>query len=180
MQAKNIIFDFGNVLLNIDMSRIRTGFEKVLGAETERLSENLQKRSVFTLYETGGLSTDEFLEQICYADASGRLSPESVKKIWNSIFIGMQKERFDMLLKLRTSYRVFLLSNINDLHLNWIQEYMRETHEIHDFERRFFDGVYYSHFVRMRKPNQDIYSFMLDDADMKPEESIFLTTCLRI
>lgn len=85
----------------------------------------------------------------------------------------MPEHRFQMLLALRQKYRVFLLSNINDLHLTWITAYLHEQYGITDFEQRYFDGVYYSHFVRMRKPDREIYEFMLADADLKPEESVF-------
>jgi glucose-1-phosphatase len=125
------------------------------------------------LYETGGISTDEFLAQLAQADPTQTLTTDLVKSIWISIFIGMPHERFGVLLSLRQRYSVFLLSNINALHLDWITDYLANTHQVHDFEARYFDGVYYSHLIRLRKPDADIYTYMLADAELKPEETVF-------
>jgi glucose-1-phosphatase len=170
---KNIIFDFGNVLLNIDMARIKHGLEQVIGASADQLMQSPMAKQIFRLYETGGISTDEFLQQICAIDTSGRLTPTQVQLAWNSIFIGMPTHRFEMLLQLRKQSKVYLLSNINDLHLRWITDYMAREHNITDFEQSYFDGVYYSHLVRMRKPNADIYEYLLADTNAIPEECIF-------
>jgi glucose-1-phosphatase len=170
---KNIIFDFGNVLLNIDMKRILHGFEAVVGSDADQLMQTLTQKQIFTSYETGGIETTEFLAQIAAADPQGRLNATKITEIWNSIFIGMPAHRFQMLTTLRKTYKVFLLSNINELHLDWITSYMHETHQIQDFEQRYFDGVFYSHLVRMRKPNFDIYEYLLSDTEIKAEESCF-------
>ncbi|MDX1911168.1 MAG: HAD family phosphatase, partial [Saprospiraceae bacterium] len=132
----------------------------------------LIQEKVFELYETGGMSTEEFLQKT----ANGfqpPLSPEQVKNAWNSIFIGMPRHRFDWLLQLRQRYKVFLLSNINDLHERWIAEYMQREHGLSDYETRYFDGVYFSHFIRLRKPWPEIYEYVLADAELRPEETIF-------
>jgi glucose-1-phosphatase len=170
---KNIIFDFGNVLLNIDMDRFSAGMRVLLGDDTEPILKKLTAKQIFTLYETGGLKTDEFLAQIVAADPKGRLQPETVKEAWNSIFIGMPSHRFDMLLQLGRKYKVFLLSNINELHLEWIEEYLLTTHKMFGFEHHYFDGVYYSHLIRMRKPDNNIFASVLADAELKPEETCF-------
>jgi glucose-1-phosphatase len=101
------------------------------------------------------------------------LTPQQIEKIWNSIFIGMPAHRFDLLLQLRKKYQVFLLSNINDLHLRYIEDYLAKTYGIHDFEQWYFDGVFYSHLVRMRKPDEGIYQYLLTDAQIEPEQAAF-------
>lgn len=102
------------------------------------------------------------------------MRPEQALEVWNSIFLQMPRERFDMLLRLRQRYKVFLLSNINEIHELWIADYMRRAHGIADFEARFFDGVYYSHLVRLRKPDREIYEYVLADAELKPHETLFV------
>ena len=170
---KNIIFDFGNVLLDIDMGRIGQHFQELLGPQSAVLRDKLQREGVFALYETGGLSTEEFVDTLRLA-ATPVLPREQVEQAWNSIFIGMPAERFDMLLRLRQRYKVFLLSNINDLHERWINAYMQREHGLSDFESRYFDAVYYSHLIRLRKPERDIYEYVLADADILPSETLFI------
>lgn len=172
---KNIIFDFGNVLLNINMVEFKYALQKLIGvAETDQLLLSLDQRNVFKLYETGGLNTQELFEQIRYhAPRHVHLSDAELEDAWNSIFIGMPPHRFEMLLELRKRYRVFLLSNINEMHLDWITAYMQREYQITDFEQRHFEAVYYSHLIRLRKPDASIYEYVLADADLKPEETVF-------
>ncbi len=169
---KNIVFDFGNVLFDIDLSRIETHLQAAFGEKYASARQQIQRDQLVELYETGGLSTADFVDAISQA-ARPPIPPEQVVAAWNSIFIGMPAERFSMLLRLRRQYKVFLLSNINELHEQWIAEYMRREHGLPDYESLFFDGVYFSHLVRMRKPNRDIYEYVLADAELLPEETVF-------
>jgi putative hydrolase of the HAD superfamily len=172
-QYKNIIFDFGNVLFDLDLPATPRRFREILGDEkADAARRKLEQDKVFLLYETGGLSTQEFLDALCCA-SDPPISEAEALQAWNSIFREMPAPRFDMLLELRQRYQVFLLSNINDLHERWIANYMQETHGITDFETRFFDGVYYSHLLRLRKPEPEIYEYVLADAELNPAETLF-------
>lgn len=170
---KNIVFDFGNVLFDLDLPAIGREIQRLVGDEYETVRERLQKSGVFELYETGGLSTEEFIDALRFA-GPGPLSAEEVIRAWNSIFIGMPRERFEMLLRLRQQYNVFLLSNINELHAAWIDDYMLREHGLSDFQSRYFDGVYYSHLIRLRKPGREIYEYVLADAELLPQETLFI------
>ncbi len=172
MTVRNIIFDFGNVLFDLDLPRIPNGFRQLLGERYPAAQEKLAREKVFELYETGGLTTHEFIDALRHCTAPA-LSAEAVTDVWNSIFIDFPRARLDMLLRLRQNYKVFLLSNINEMHEHWINEYLYHTHGITDFEATFFDGVYYSHLVRLRKPDRDIYEYVLADAEIKPQETLF-------
>jgi len=169
---KNIIFDFGNVLFDLDLPAIERNLRPFFGDNYDSTVEKLRSAKLFELYETGGISTTEFVESICNA-ANPRLAEANVIAAWNAIFIDMPRHRFDMLLRLRQQYKVFLLSNINDLHERWIADYMPRAHGINDYESHFFDGVYFSHLIRLRKPDTAIYEYVLADAEILPEESIF-------
>lgn len=169
---KNIIFDFGNVLFDLDLPATERAFRFFWGDQFEQARAKLVQARIFELYETGGLSTQEFVEAIRWAGPVP-LSEEQVVQAWNAIFIGMPRHRFDLLLRLRQQYKVFLLSNINALHEQWIAEYMVREHNIHDYEMHYFDGVYFSHLIRLRKPDLDIYEYVLADAEIQAGESVF-------
>ncbi len=170
---RNIIFDFGNVLFDLDLGAANRALKQLLGERFDNMREKLQEAGIFELYETGGISTEEFIDTIRLA-ADPPLSADQVVELWSSIFIGMPRERFDMLLQLRQRYQVFLLSNINDLHANWIDRYMLREHGLSDFQSRYFDAVYYSHLIRLRKPDREIYEYVLADAELVPEQSLFI------
>ncbi len=170
--TRNLIFDFGNVLFDLDLDKISQNFRRLLGHQYPAAMEQMRRDRIFDLYETGGLSTSDFVETLRHA-ADPPLTETQVVEAWNSIFLEMPSRRFDLLLQLRQRYNVFLLSNINDLHERWIADYLAREHGIRDFEARYFDGVYYSHLIRLRKPDRDIYEYVLADAELVPEECIF-------
>lgn len=169
---KNIVFDFGNVLFDLDLPSIERELRAAAGENFEVGQAKLLKDKVFDLYETGGLTTDEFVDAVRFA-VEPPLTEAQVVAAWNSIFKQLPAHRLEMLLRLRQRYNVFLLSNINDLHERWINDYLRREHGITDFEARFFDAVYYSHLVRLRKPGREIFEYALADAEMVPEETLF-------
>jgi glucose-1-phosphatase len=174
MSIKNLLFDFGNVLFDIDLPAIERSFRGLIGDRFDAVWTELNRQQVFHLYETGGLSTSEFVDAIRFAAQPTQISEEQVVNAWNSIFIGMPRDRFDLLLRLRQRYQVFLLSNINDLHANWIDDYMVREHGIHDFQLLYFDGVYYSHLIRLRKPDADAFEYVLADTEIKAEDTLFI------
>ena len=169
---RNIIFDFGNVLFDLNLGAFSREMQQMLGGEFAAARAALQREKIFEQYETGGLSTEEFLEKIC-STSGNTLSPQQVEAAWNAIFIGMPARRFEMLLRLRQQYKVFLLSNINELHERWIDAYMLREHRLEDYQFPYFDGVYFSHLIRLRKPEPDIYEYVLADAELNPAETLF-------
>lgn len=172
VMIKNVIFDFGNVLLDLDLPSIERNLRTLTGENYEQARDQLTRNRVFELYETGGMDSSEFLDQIRMT-IPGHPDREVIKDIWNDIFVGMPAHRFSMLLELRQKYKVFLLSNINELHEQWIADYMVRVHGIHDYENRYFDGVYFSHLIRLRKPDRAIYEYVLADAELVPAETVF-------
>ena len=170
---KNVVFDFGNVLFDLNLGRIRECFEELLGEqEAQKAFELLDGQQVFKTYEVGGMSTEEFVEAIRLSSPEN-LTADNVIASWNSIFKEMPLRRFEFLEALRKNYRVFLLSNINQLHEDYVANYMKTSHGISDFESRYFDGVYYSHHIRLRKPMPEIYEYVLADAEIKAHETVF-------
>lgn len=172
METRNVIFDFGNVLLDLDLGRTRRELEGLVGRNLELELGRLRQAGIFDAYEVGGIETDEFLG-ILGESVGGEVSRSQLVEAWNRVLLGMPVHRFELLLALRRRYRVFLLSNINDLHACWIEDHLRELLGHGDFRQRYFDGVYYSHWIRLRKPALDVYAYVLEDADIKPEETVF-------
>ena len=84
--------------------------------------------------------------------------------------------RFTMLRRLKEKYNVFLLSNTNETHINWVDGYLRTVYNftIEDFDARYFHKSYYSHLINLRKPNTNIYDYVLQDAGLKAEETLFI------
>lgn len=172
MPVKNIIFDLGNVLFDLDLGKTGRVLHALAGESYAAAHAQLLRDRVFEIYEVGGMPTEEFLDAVRLA-SNPPLEAEQVKIAWNSIFVEFPRARLDLLLRLRQRYQVFLLSNINDLHANWIDDYLLREYGVTDFQHHYFDGVYYSHLIRLRKPNPAIYEYVLADAELLPEETVF-------
>lgn len=173
----NIIFDFGNVLFDIDLPKIEKGMRDLFGENFARAGERLRADHIFQLYETGRITTDQFVSAIHHA-APPHPDPSEIIAVWNSIFLTMPPDRFELLLTLRKKYKVYMLSNINDLHARWIDDYMRREYRLEDFRPLYFDKVYYSHLIHLRKPDETAFQYVLADAEIRPEETVFIDDLL--
>ena len=143
---KNIIFDFGDVFINLDKEATNRYFKK-LGMEKPRDYMLLSEYK----YEKGQISTDKFLHRFAdryYSDLFGEgleEKKESFKIIWNSILLDFPVHRMVFLEELVKSgkYRLFLLSNTNELHISWIRE--NWGIELYNIFKSCFEKFYLSH-----------------------------------
>tara|TARA_R110002110_G_scaffold14394_15_gene67105 strand:- start:236 stop:847 length:612 start_codon:yes stop_codon:yes gene_type:complete len=163
---KTIIFDFGNVFVNLN---IDAAHKHALDTfQIDALSEEMLGFNSF--YEQGLISTDEFLE--FYAENFPKLSKVELIDIWNFMLKDFPENRLDFLKTLQQSskYKLILLSNTNALHINYIQEHISFYAEF----KNCFDAFYLSHEINLVKPNQDIFEFVLNDNKLKAEECLFI------
>ncbi len=163
---KTIIFDFGNVFINLD---IEGHIQNALKAyEIEVFSEEMIAFN--NLYEQGLISTDEFLE--FYTENFPKLSNYELIDLWNFMLKDFPEYRLDFLKQLRldSKYRIILLSNTNELHINWIKKHVPfyETFKSH------FHAFYLSHEIQLRKPNKDIFELVLSEQKINAEECLFI------
>ena len=171
---KNIIFDFGGVLLDLDIQRSYDALGKITGQSytLESLPPAFKERVV--AYETGKINTESFIwfwQNICHPNVP---QGDEIIRAWNAMLLGWQPEKFDFLDSLRKHYRIFLLSNTNALHLEWVKRDLKNNHGITNFESRFFDHAYYSHEMGLHKPDAAIYTAVLQDAGLEPSETLFI------
>lgn len=172
---KNLIFDFGNVIIDLDIERTWASLKHFVGDDyAQKLKAAYPTGDVFVDFEVGKISEETFLETL-RSVSNAPLNIRQVKEAWNAMLLTIKPERFDMLLHLRKNYRVFLLSNTNETHLSFVDGYLRTIYgfDIQHFSKTYFDKAYYSHIIGLRKPNDNIYEFVLNDADLKAEESLF-------
>jgi putative hydrolase of the HAD superfamily len=166
---KTIIFDFGDVFLTLDKSAT----DKHLKAHgISELDEKLI--SINKSYEKGLISSEEFIQY--YTQRFKGLSEEDFKTAWNSILIEFPNDRLEFLKQLKAtgSYQLILLSNTNELHINWVKEHIKIFEEF----RSCFDQFYLSHEIHLRKPNADIFNFVLKENNLNPKETLFVDDTL--
>ncbi|MFN8286828.1 MAG: HAD family phosphatase [Chitinophagales bacterium] len=169
---KALIFDIGNVILEIDYTIPLQEFQKLAKVDyTEIMAYNRQHR-IFDLFETGKISEAEFHEHL-----KGLLKPgvtdQEIIRAWNSILVAFPPEKFELLTRLKQDNRVLALSNINITHVNEMNRVSRESLGSKEFAD-FFHKAYYSHEVGYRKPDTAFYKHVLELENLKPEEAFFV------
>ncbi|OBX26249.1 putative hydrolase of the HAD superfamily [Gelidibacter algens] len=163
---KNLIFDFGDVFINLDKKGALDRALNLFG--TDMLSDEIH--AINALYEQGLMSTDEFLE--FYLDNFPNLDRDEIIGTWNYILRDFPNHRLEYVQQLAADkkYKLILLSNTNEMHINWIKENIGFYEEF----RANFDAFYLSHEIQLRKPNANIYEFVLKENNMNAEESLFI------
>ncbi len=170
---KNIIFDYGNVVFLLDFNKTRTTFTELGISNIDSFFSHAGHDPLFNEYETGRISTPEFRDGVRRILNRPELSDAIIDDTWNSLLIGVPAINHQLLLEAKARYRTFLLSNNNELHLAYIHKYLQEQYGLASNEG-FFEKTYYSHLVGMRKPDADIFNLVLNENDLKPEETLFI------
>ena len=171
---KNIIFDLGGVLLDIDYKLTFSKLSEIMGVDirTDHIPAHIYK--IILGYEKGEINTETFLWNL--QKVSTRLTPQPDKliKAWNAMLLGWNSNRFQFLDELRAKYNLYLVSNTNDLHLEWIRKDLKKNHKISDFDTKFFIKSYYSNTMKKRKPEIAFYEKILKDLQIKAEETLYI------
>jgi HAD superfamily hydrolase (TIGR01509 family) len=167
---KNIIFDFGDIFINLDKEAT---FKELAKLGIDQISEDMM--AVAHQYEKGEVSTDDFIE---FFREKIKRSKEELVFAWNAILLDFPKQRLQFLKELVASkkYRLFLLSNTNEMHIEWIQNDWKS--ELYQEFKNCFERFYLSHEIHFRKPNADIYKFVLQENNLKAEETFFIDDTL--
>lgn len=168
LKYKAIIFDLGGVIVNLDQDRTIRSFKR-LDADLDEINEKLP---VFKLYETGKIDTDTFIQSI-KAELKGIATDEEIVSAWNNMILNVTPDRISILKQLRKSYKLFILSNTNELHIKEFKSIFEKDHPAEIWEN-LFDKIYYSHEIGLRKPNAEAWQHILDEQQLKAEETIFI------
>jgi len=171
----NIIFDFGGVILNIDVQLTLDAFRSLNpGMENGRIDDIVESK-LFHDFEMGLVTEEEFQSGTCniLEIDQGSVSKKQFDSAWNALILDVPKSRLEVLQRLSEHYRLFLLSNTNSIHMRKVVNDIQINHGIPGIDE-LFEKVYYSHILHKRKPDIDIYEFVLRDSDLDPSQTIFL------
>jgi len=167
---KHIIFDLGNVILNIEYQKTINEFNKI-GIQDASIfySQSIQKE-IFNLLEIGKISEFDFLIEV------NKLCPKATHKqilaAWNALILDLPQERISLINKLKSSFSIYLLSNTNAIHIN---EIIKKT-GVKKYNKFYnlFNKVYYSHEIGLRKPNPEAFNIILNENNLNVSEVLFI------
>jgi len=173
MQIRNIIFDLGAVIIDIDPARTLACFAELTGKSEQDLKEIIARRpEIFAAYETGRIDTAGFRREL-NGLLNSDMSEEEFAAAWNSIIFTIPGERVATLRQLKTRYRMFVLSNTNDLHARRVDEIVASSPEASGLFA-IFEKVYYSYRIQMKKPDIKTFQYVLEENDLEPSQTLFI------
>jgi len=170
-----IIFDFGGVILNIDVQRTIDAFKELSPSYRKDSRPRIIESRLFHNFEKGRVEEETFktgLREILEID-SNTVAESQLYNAWNALVLDIPVARLELLKRLSETHRIFLLSNTNVIHMRKVSEVVQQITGkpvIDDL----FEKAYYSHLIHMRKPDTDIYEYVIQQNSLNPAETVFL------
>ena len=169
---KNLILDLGGVILNVSYHRVVETFKSYGIEDFDKIYTQANQVEIIDKFEEGKCSIAEFRDGI-RALVKQPLTDEQIDKAWFAMILDLPKEIIQLLGILKLKYKLYLFSNTNELHIEFLKK---------DFERQLgfdlfscvFNKAYFSNEINRRKPHPESFQFVLDDAGIKAEETLFI------
>jgi len=170
IKTKNILFDLGNVLIDLDQDLWRQ--------EMKDLFDIISLKDLHPVvvekmkdYERGIISTSIFINHMLRHSPTGTQALDVITA-WNSMLVGIKYHRLEALEQLKSRFRLFVLSNTNALHIEWVDKYLMKRLKFPAFYG-LFDEIFLSHEIKKSKPTEESFRHVAHTARIKPQETIF-------
>ena len=170
---KNIIFDLGDVIINIDVPRAAQSFAVLANISVEKSTQIIQDNEVFRKFESGILNESTFRNYIRTIFENPAWTDETIDETWNSLLLDIPKERIKLIQRLKTNYRLFLLSNTSPIHVKATNQILEKATGVEKLDD-LFEHIFLSYEMWVMKPDRQIFEMVLSQADIKAEETLFL------
>ena len=171
MDFDAILFDLGGVLIDIDYHKTITAFESLGMADFKSAYSQADQGQLFDDFETGQISAQRFINQLL-PHLYRNTTPNQVAHAWNAMILGVPMEKITLLSGLKKTFPLYLLSNTNELHIPVVRrEWAKVSPEPMEF---FFDEVFLSHEIGMRKPAQETFRFVCEKINIHPSRLFFV------
>ncbi|MBW6534357.1 MAG: HAD family phosphatase [Mariniphaga sp.] len=169
---KNIVFDLGNVLLNLDFDASIQAFRK-LGLNSEVVNrQQAYADSIFYELETGQTTPEEFRKRVRRILNNPEATGQEIDGAWCAMILDIPAKRVKMVKELSKNYKVYLFSNTNAIHIKRLHKEFRNIYEI-EFPSLFVKD-FYSHEIHERKPDLASYQKVIELSGITPGETLFV------
>ena len=157
-------------MIDIDRQRCVDAFRALGFDQAEDLIGKYQQAGVFRDFELGNISLEVFCQSI-RNEAGTPVEDEQIVEAWSRMLVGIAPEKLEILLSLRSRYKVYLLSNTNVLHWHAsLPMFVHDGHEVNDY----FDDIFLSFEMHQNKPDQDIFQSLVNRAGILPHETLLI------
>jgi putative hydrolase of the HAD superfamily len=149
-------------------------FAALSGLDKEKVNEIYTTNPGFEHYERGMINDSDFRNFV--RDVfSVKCADEQIDGCWNAMLLGLPLKKLSLIERLKEDFSVYLLSNTNNIHLNYINQIMLPgIADNGNALDSYFHRAYYSHIMKKRKPNSDIFEQVLSENSLKASETLFL------
>lgn len=169
---KNIIFDFGGVILNVNPMAFATGLTELGCKDMEGLHNRFIKDNVYMRFEKGQMSPATFRAELKSA-LNNHVTDIQIDWAWNLILGNFTQEPIRFLTEIKRQFRTFLLSNTNSIHYDCFQTEFRKKFNSNSMDE-LFEKAYYSFQMNLYKPEPEIFEYVINDSRLNPEETLFV------
>ncbi len=171
-KIKNIIFDLGGVIFDVNYQLTIDAFKKLGASDFKKVYSKKEQNKLFDQFEEGKISPVKFRDGL---RKKFRLSDNdaTLDKAWNAMLQGWTKNKLDFIKDLNNNYRVFLLSNTNETHLKEVFKMLERQIGIQNVNN-YFEQAYYSNIIGLRKPNAAVFKYVLTENSLKGKETLFI------
>ena len=170
-KIKNIIFDLGGVLLRLNYQNIPDTFSKYGFKDFENIYGQARQIGLFNDFETGKIDAKSFREGI--RNFNTQLQDNIIDECWNSILLDFPLAHLEFLRELKKEYRLFVLSNTNEIHLKAFTQIIEQSLGYQNYLDQF-EQVYYSNEIGMRKPDKEAFQWVLKENKLEAEKTLFV------
>jgi putative hydrolase of the HAD superfamily len=168
---KNIVFDLGGVLVDLDFKAAINGLQQAGFANVKEQLQSFDREGIFQKFELGEMTAEEFRTAI-RENSTVTLTDEEIDALWNAMLLEIPREKLELILDLRGKYMVYLLSNTNSIHWDYVckNAFNYRGFRVNDY----FEETFLSYEMHLAKPDKAIYEKVLQDANLLAEETLFI------
>ena len=170
-KIRNIVFDLGGVLVDLDFKAAINGLQKAGFAKVKEQLQSFDREGIFQKFELGEMTAEEFRTAI-RENSTVTLTDEEIDALWNAMLLEIPREKLELILDLRGKYMVYLLSNTNSIHWDYVckNAFNYRGFRVNDY----FEETFLSYEMHLAKPDKAIYEKVLQDANLLAEETLFI------
>lgn len=171
LDADFLIFDLGNVIIDIDYRGSINRIKQELPESIHSKVDTFYLTDFHKEYEKGRINSSQFRDEVrSYFGVDWE--DQKVDFLWNSLLGKIPEERLKLVKKLRENFQVGVLSNTNLIHILGVNEILKADHGLDNFDP-IFDWVFLSHEMGLSKPSQEIYEKMVNELHTTADRVIF-------
>ncbi len=168
---KNIIFDLGGVVINLDVDKTFDYFADIADMEKEELKAKINETNLFESYEKGLISSRQFRDEMIEL-INQPMTDGVFDEAWNAMLLDLPKERLELIDELKEHYNLFVLSNTNEIHINEFHSIVDAVFGYTNYQE-LFQKIYYSFEINRKKPDAEIFNYVLQEQNLIAEETVF-------